>query len=580
MQGRYAIVIGPDVQHRFALSSSLLAAGLETTIETENLAIYVSGGLAKSHQILGPFHILGPHRHRRSARNDISVKSSKQLLQSVWGAYIAIASGAHEGVSVTRDPSGQIPCYYACIGSTWVFASDANLLRNVPGTSFTIDWDELTNLLYFPGHFSGRTAVTGICELLPGETAIIEANAVSICSAWSPWTFCGPNPCRSELDAVELLRAAFREVHEALADWFKHPIVTVSGGLDSSIVATELHRAAAKAHCVNLFTTSPSGDERCFARIVTKGCDYPLNEVPFAAPSIESYIGSQPHLPRPTQRFMANSSMELFRSESLSGCHDVILTGYGGDSVFCFLNSSLPLLDLLANNPSVRDLRLCLNALEGVTGASYFQILRHAVRNEWRRRRLGRPFSWPKRSLFLRTDPLMLSQPREVHPWLVAPTDACRGKSAHIAAILRAYNHLEQMPRASNIAMLSPLLLPPIVEACLAIPTWLWIYGGIDRSIARSACEVLPRDIAKRSTKGTPCEIHAKFFEHHAPQLIDLLLRGELAAHGILDVDAIKEYAGRPFPRKDSDYLTLLELVDTEIWLQCWSTESFPVKNS
>src|SRR3546814_5721791 len=58
---------------------------------------------------------------------------------------------------------------------------------------------------------------------------------------------------------------------------------------------------------------------------------------------------------------------------------------------------------------------------------------------------------------------------------------------------------------SSDLPVIHPLLSQPVIEHCLAIPTWLQCAGGCDRSIARQAFKPdLPAKVIERRGKGSP----------------------------------------------------------------------------
>ena len=129
------------------------------------------------------------------------------------------------------------------------------------------------------------------------------------------------------------------------------------------------------------------------------------------------------------------------------------------------------------------------------------------------------------------------------------------------------YFHRDPAPGA--VAALHPLLAQPILEACLRIPSWLWVRGGRDRAVARAAFRgLLPDATLARRSKGHLASLFMTGYLAARPQLEDLLLEGRLTAAGLLDRDAIREYLRRDGRPDDSGYMRLLDLVSTETWLR------------
>ena len=78
--------------------------------------------------------------------------------------------------------------------------------------------------------------------------------------------------------------------------------------------------------------------------------------------------------------------------------------------------------------------------------------------------------------------------------------------------------------------MLNPLVSQPVMEACLAIPSWQWREGGFDRAVAREAFRKdLPDLIAWRRGKGGPDGFTAPDRRSFPPAIRERLLDGLLA---------------------------------------------------
>jgi asparagine synthase (glutamine-hydrolysing) len=148
------------------------------------------------------------------------------------------------------------------------------------------------------------------------------------------------------------------------------------------------------------------------------------------------------------------------------------------------------------------------------------------------------------------------------------------GKAAHVRAIGTLSNHLEGHGRASFAPVLFPLLSQPIVEFCLAVPSWRWCEGGENRALARRAfADRLPTCVIERRSKGAFDGFCARLFDRNRALVSALLLEGELAGQGILDRTAVEAAIRNPAPSGEL-VMRLLALVDAEAWLQSWSDGS------
>jgi asparagine synthase (glutamine-hydrolysing) len=158
------------------------------------------------------------------------------------------------------------------------------------------------------------------------------------------------------------------------------------------------------------------------------------------------------------------------------------------------------------------------------------------------------------------------------HPWLTPPRHFLPGKSAHITMLALAQGFAEGHDPQQFPAIVHPLLSQPVVETCLAVPSWLWVADGRNRAVARKAFDAdLPAKIAQRRTKGSPECFVGEIFEHHHARLKSMILDGMLAQRGFLDRDAV-EWAFHDTQMMAPGMASeLLRIVDVEAWLQARS---------
>jgi asparagine synthase (glutamine-hydrolysing) len=565
LSGRYLCFITPGRAKEAADGPPRnVPAGFEAVLRTEDLVLFANDQLAFEPPQSDGYAIVGlafPHRLSASTSSQ-----ARALLESHWGMFVGFKSGADGQISVVRDSSGQLPCYYRADGTGWVIASDLDLLRTSCSSCIEIDWAEVGDELLFINHFSARTALLGIRELLPGEALIFTPEGPRMEFAWNPWDH-ALAPIQAIPDAVARLRASLMTVHETIAGRFPRPLITVSGGLDSSIVATEIARHTNGAKHLTFFTPSdPLGDERSFARALAHACAAPLAEAPYKAPDFAVSCRTEMFLPRPTHRTIAGLINARIADQAYLGGHDAILGGYGGDNIFHVSASAYALGDRLGAGSGFAGILATMRDLRRITSASYYDLLRHSMKVTAQRLRPTEPFCWGREPTFLTKQVARRRTPSNLHPWLIAPDGAKAGSVAQIASLIGSHNYLERVPRTAGAAHIWPLLFSPIVEACLSIPSWLWCAGGVDRAIARVAASALPPAIANRRNKGSPLQMHARYFETYQNEITQLLCEGMLADQRIVDADAIRRYCQQPPPVRDLHYLRVLELVDAELW--------------
>jgi len=114
-----------------------------------------------------------------------------------------------------------------------------------------------------------------------------------------------------------------------------------------------------------------------------------------------------------------------------------------------------------------------------------------------------------------------------------------------------------------------PLLSQPVVESCLRIPTWMWISGGRNRAVARSAfADILPLEVLNRRSKGTFMNYLGEVFQRNKPQIQEFLLSGRLGERGLLDLTAIRSFMESDLPLHGYVFTRIFDLCRVENWVR------------
>jgi asparagine synthase (glutamine-hydrolysing) len=495
----------------------------------------------------------------------ISCSRGQALLEGYWGGYLAALAGP-DSLRVLRDPSGLFPCYFACHAGFSIFSSDAELLV-ASGISTGIDFKAIGEQLYRANVPAPATALRGIQELLPGFALTLPGIPATQEQCWSPWDHVATRE-EDPQAAAERLSKIIRTCVEAWTSTRRHVLLSVSGGLDSSIIAACLAGAGTRTTCLTLFSDDPAGDERVFARALCGHLGLPLVERPYRLEDIDLAEPLAPHLPRPRDRTQANAYERVNLEVALGAEADAFMTGNGGDNVLGYSQSAGPIVDrYLAEGLGLGTLRSLLDVCMQ-TGCSIFDALGRA----WKMAKASPAHRVRPKPLFLHPEFLATLETADLrHQWLDPPPGALPGKAAHIATILRAQPTLEAS-RGFFLPVLSPLMSQPVIEACLAIPSWEWRAGGIDRSLARRAVERdLPPAVLNRRTKGTPSRFAAQLLDHFRAEIRERLIAGRLSGHRIIDSPALEKVLAGDQPVGDLERVRILELVNAEAWIDHWT---------
>lgn len=576
MSPRYLLIVAESGAQRQELLQALSRqTRLEPAFSNCRLAALVNPACPCIH-VADIGCVLGTlfHRHGRaeplaslgsSEACSISTSCGESLLRAYWGGYIAAVAGP-ESVRVLREPSGTFPCYYAVHGGVALFASDADLLA-ASGIAVDIDAEEIGRQLYRANVPVPATALRGIRELLAGFSLHVSTGVERQEPCWSPWTYVSERGEEPQA-AAERLSRTVRHCIETWASTQSRLLLSVSGGLDSSIIAACLAGARADATCLTMFSDDPAGDERAFARALCEQLGLPLIERAYRLEDIDITEPLAPHLPRPRDRTQANAYERVNLEIACEIGAGAFVTGNGGDNVFGYSQSAAPIADrFLAQGIGPGTFQSLLDVCRQ-TGCSIFDALGRA----WRLAHGPPTHRVRPRPLFLKPEFVADLDPAQLaHEWLKAPAHALPGKAAHISSVLRAQPTLEAA-RGHFWPVLSPLMSQPIIEACLGIPSWEWRAGGRDRSLARLAfAKDLPTAVVDRRVKGTPSRFAARLLDHFRDAIRERLLGGRLSAHQVIDSVALEKVLSDDRPVPDLERVRILELVNAEAWIDHWA---------
>jgi asparagine synthase (glutamine-hydrolysing) len=549
-------------------------AGLEAAFASRRLAALVNPAcrcidLGSTGCIVGTlFHRHGVAKEitclTSMERASISTSGGDALLRRYWGAYVATIA-APDSVRILRDPSGTFPCYFARHGDFTLFASDADLLL-ASGISVDIDFAEIGRQFYRANVPVAATALSGIRELLAGFSLKLPASAETRERCWSPWEYVTDRGEPPEA-AAERLSRTVRHCIQAWASTEGRLLLSVSGGLDSSVIASCLAGAGADTICLTMFSDDPAGDERAYAQALCSHLRLRLIERPYRLEDIDIGEALAAHLPRPRDRTQANAYERVHLEVAQEiGAH-AFVTGNGGDNVFGYSQSAASLADhYLVRGIGGSTVRSLLDVC-GQTGCSIFD----AIAQAWRLARGPAGHRVRPKPLFLNPAFVAELEPADLqHEWLDAPEGALPGKAAHISFVLRAQPTLEAS-RGYCLPVLSPLMSQPVIETCLEIPSWEWRAGGRDRSLARRAfARDLPPAILNRRVKGTPSRFAARLLDRFREPIRERLLGGRLALHRVIDTFAVEKVLCGDGPVPDLERVRILELVNAEAWIDRW----------
>ena len=475
-----------------------------------------------------------------SAADRILKTDGQALVDDYWGRYVAVLRSGRRGTLVLRDPGGMLPCYRSNAEGVAVFFSwlEDSIAFTPDSPDLRIAWDAIAARLLL-GHLGGRaTALEGISQVLPGQLAALDEGAPSRASLWSAVAIARRPVDHAPEIASARLRQAVMDCVQAWAGCYDAILLRLSGGFDSAILLASLSTRLAPTQitCLNYHSPGSDSDERRFARLAAaqagvrliekeRNPDFRLDDILAVSPmpTPEAYVG----------RLGAD---HLDAEVAAAHRTPAMFTGAGGDQLFFQLRCTWPAADYLSlHGPGPGFVRASLDAAR-LGRVSLLHSMRRALLD---RRHRTSPLDGAGRFGTLARREVLEGAPhldRHVHPDLLGAADLPIGKFHQVQALIHPVGYYDPYLREAAPELVNPLLSQPLVEFCLASPTWLLTHGGRGRALARRAfARDIPREIATRQSKGGMEQHVATILQRNLPLARGLLLEGHLARQGLLD---------------------------------------------
>lgn len=487
------------------------------------------------------------------------------LLQNTWGGYLTILVDRVDSSMITllRDPSGAMPCIYSLVDGEGFITSDIGLAVDLGLYRKEVDWQTIAHCLTFPCLKTARTALKHVSELLPGSILTCQGKDVSVCSAWSPWHFVEKGVRhRDPRVAAEDIRAAVSNVVRALSTADGRLIVELSGGLDSSIVAICLRDVLPRVVFCTVVMPVSGTDERPYARLVTEALGQELVsvEVGFDNDRLEFSVPRSSVVP--VISTPQNATNEAWEAAGIKHGVDNFFSGGGGDTIFCYLKTAAPATDafrecgVMAGIAALANLAALHQCTIFKAGRLTLKKMLHQPRKTWKE----------DRTLL---NPAYVSTVSEHHPWIDAPPGTLPGDREKIHDLIGTQLFRETALRGAKHSTHFPLLSQPVMEACLKVPTWMWIADGRNRAVARQAfADHLPQVILDRRSKGSYLGYMASVYMRNKLKMREFLEEGQLCAHDLLDHSALTAFFAQDLAPRNLSFLRIFDLCAAENWVR------------
>jgi|LNAP01.1.fsa_nt_gb asparagine synthase (glutamine-hydrolysing) len=489
----------------------------------------------------------------------------QHLLSHFWGEYLLFQASdeGEDAISLMRDPSGGMACAYALHGEKGFITSDLAIASHLGLHRDLIDWDFVQNCLIHPHIKTARTGLGGVRELLPGCMLWTNGNNFSTTTVWSPWSFVAPAQRQTDFNiASQMIREVITSVVQTMATTDRSLLLELSGGLDSSIVGACLAKTQARVACCTAITPLPGADERRYAAQIAAllGIDLLERTLDFADTDIKFALPQ--HSLRPAVWALGRAVGRAIDSAAESQQVNSLFSGGGGDTVFCYLTTAAPAADAFREQGLAAGYRAVVN-LSRLHGCTLTKATRLTLRKLWLK---PKPPYKPNHLLLANSEE---SAPLEIHPWYTAPPQALPGDRERIFDLAGNQLFSDSIVRAGGRRVRMPLLSQPVMEACLRVPSWMWITAGQNRAVARAAfSQQLPSEVLRRRSKGTFMNYTFAMYRRNKQTIGRFLLDGHLQSNGLLDSHKLKLLLESPMPGRDQSFMRIFDLCMIENWVR------------
>ena len=555
LQGPTAVILASDDDHAISWSES--ASGQIVILGTlfPRTSSPVEEGLSKATVI-----------NDRDAGMILDTRG-QALVSRWWGDYVAFLSDRDRGsLQVIRGPASTLACFHTRTEGVDVFFDSMSIAKSILTQRLRIAWPHLARSFMGPV-CDGKTDVEEIHEVRPGQSDTVYRGARTVQVLWDPFD---PSSCCpvDRSSAASLLRETIRMCVRTWANAHRSVLVALSGGLDSSVVASCLAPVRQRVVCLNQYAEDFASDERVFARAAAGrvGCRL-IEHLRTADEDFASAVHQVPSANCPGLRLPEVDRVEPDYARKFSAT--AIFRGDGGDELFCRNQLALSLLDLVQDRGLGVDLVALAThaaAAEGVTG---WHILARALRHRLRPRRVSfaSALSAELDRYSLLTRECLESIRAESSEENSTAVTLAPGRSWQWNLLRASRTFTGPFSRENDAEYVAPLLSQPVIEACLSIPTYYQIASGQDRALTREAFAAeLPLSILQRSEKGAAEILASRTVFRNLPFLRTMLLDGVLARQPFIDRHKLEMTLSDSPSTQAASSAPVFSLLGAEIW--------------
>lgn len=503
-----------------------------------NAWLAVKGSVPATPVQVGAWTLIGDVFDRRSpalprTAPDDPWDYERKLMARFWGRYVGVLFGARGQISsLLRDPSGALECVvWSQDGLTIVTSAAPRWLIDVLRPAWRINIDRLAEALHAVVAPTGQLLIDGPTALEPGSLQALPLDQPPH-PLWTPADIARRSLAAApDLEtAMEKVRSAIDEAVAGLASLPGPLAAEVSGGLDSSIIASSLVRQRPDPDrlWINAYGANAESDERAFVAALGGRLGFTPLSVPHVTGRMDrNWLAAISGDFRPGLNGLDYRQDIAWSGHVIDAGARALMTGKGGDSILFQAATTDVFIDLWKARGWRALQHPDLAELAAANEISIWTMIRAALGHQnagHQPPQQAHPILSPLRRTFA------------PHPWLRDLGDFGPAKAFHIAGVADSVSHHGPSVLSQTVDVRHPLCAQPVVEACLGLPTALLTAGGRDRGLARLAFrDRLPAVIADRRSKGEMTRLYGRLIVDNLDILRPWLIDGRLAALGLID---------------------------------------------
>ena len=493
-----------------------------------------------------------------------------------------------------RDQVGIKQLYFYANQRTFIFSSTISAILTALDSPPALNEEILKD--YLAGDFdqwSDETAYKDIFPVRPAHKIVIRDHIVH--KRYYDFKTVTPTRYRSDEEYAEHFRELFTKVVRSMARSTAPLGLQVSGGVDSSSIASVLnHReksnGAASAPVILYSYVSkqfPAADEREYLNALIDHCS------PWGARlldfdkmwSLKDYELDHDYLPEePEIWLLRRCVVDMLREASSDGCR-VMLTGLGGDQVLLGSAYAMPsLLGLVELNSLPSELKhfaakttrsapsLLLSgvALPRLKSVIPLDTLRH-FKAIFTRRSSGHPRpEWIVGGGAVQS--VKETKQRSNGDFVFSGTSS---GSSILSSVFGGYwqkglSGLDYVSKLYRIEQRHPYLNRRVIEFLTSLPPNLLFRQGFNKWVLRQAMAgILPEKIRTRKSCGTCTDlVHLGWRQNEKARINQLINHSLTAAAGWIDQERLKKAWLKYWEGADEDLWYLNAWLNTELWLE------------